>query len=352
MVEDRDALLPEQLPQASEDDAGLTRVVDGDGEPDCEVHRGGAPVRSGDALGHLGDPLLEQGERCGGEEADRGSQRRGVGDDVVRRRALQLGDGDDDGVEDVEGTRRHRVERQRDLGDRGHRVTGRLRLGAVAPGAVDGDLEVGETGHERTAAGGEAAADVGFDVDAVRGDDGHPGRLEDALGDHRLRPALALLGRLEHEDHGAGQLVAVGGEQPGRPDESGRVHIVAARVHRPVRRGEVEPGLLGHREGVHVPAQQDRRSRAPAAEDGDHRGERLPRRDLESQPRKRPEHLGLREGQLRAELGVGVERATQGDEIGKEGGRLGAEVGGRHGPDPSRAERHRRPGLYARSPGA
>jgi hypothetical protein len=60
--------------------------------------------------------------------------------------------------------------------------------------------------------------------------------------------AAALLAGLEHEDHVSGERVAVGGQQPGRPDEHGRMQVVPAGVHRSVDlAGEVQAGRFLHR---------------------------------------------------------------------------------------------------------
>ena len=326
MLHLHDPIGPEHLAEAAEHGRRLIGIVHGHGEPQAEVHLGGASVGPCDVLGDLADPLLQQRQRIGREEPDGGGQLRRVRDDVARLRTLELGHRDDDGIEDAERPRRHRVQRQRDLGDRGHGVAGGLRLGAVAAGAVDGQVEVGESGHERSALGREATALIGLDVDSIGGDDGHSGGVEETLGDHRLGTALDLLGGLEHEDDRAGDRLPVRGEQPGGADESGRVHIVPAGVHVPVRRGEVEPRLLLHRQRIHVSAQQHRGTGACAPEHGHHRGQALPRRDLEAEAGELVEDGLLRERQVVSEFGVRVQPAAQGDEIAEVALRLGAEI--------------------------
>ena len=58
---------------------------------------------------------------------------------------------------------------------------------------------------------------------------------------------------------GASQFVAVPVQQVHRLDQHGGMCIVAAGVHAAgYLTGKVEPGLLRHRQGVHVAAQQDR----------------------------------------------------------------------------------------------
>ena len=86
------------------------------------------------------------------------------------------------------------------------------------------------------------------------------GHVEEPFVEHEAGPVVALLARLEHEQHPPGELVAAGGEQLGRADQHRRVGVVAAGVHRVVDGGrEVEARVLGHRQGVHVAPQEDRR---------------------------------------------------------------------------------------------
>ena len=63
--------------------------------------------------------------------------------------------------------------------------------------------------------------------------------VEQAFLEHEAGAVVALLAGLEHEQHAAGELVAVRGEQLGGADEHRRVGVVAAGVHRrrrPARR--------------------------------------------------------------------------------------------------------------------
>jgi hypothetical protein len=123
---------------------------------------------------------------------------------------------------------------------------------------------------------------------------------------------VALLARLEHEQHPTGQLVAALGEQAGRTDQHRRVGVMAARVHRTVDLGgEVEPRVLGHREGVHVPAQQDRRARPGSGEQSGDAARRLVWGDVERQPLQRAQHLLPGDRQLVADLRPAVQRAAE-----------------------------------------
>jgi hypothetical protein len=86
-----------------------------------------------------------------------------------------------------------------------------------------------------------------------------------SLIDHFPGPGEALLTGLEHEDDAARELDA--GEQARRTREHRGVQVVAAGVHPSFGLGDVRhAGPLGHRQRVHVGAEQDGRSgwRAPS----------------------------------------------------------------------------------------
>ena len=69
---------------------------------------------------------------------------------------------------------------------------------------------------------------------------------------------MPLLARLEHEFDGAGQLVAVTVQQVHRLDQHCGMRVMPAGMHAAGDfAGKVEPGLLRHRQCVHVAAQQD-----------------------------------------------------------------------------------------------
>ena len=103
------------------------------------------------------------------------------------------------------------------------------------------------------------------------------------------------------------QLAAARVQETGRADEHRRVRVVTARVHAAVDlAGEVEPGVLGHRQRVHVAAQQhDRARRRPR----DRRPPTRPRARVHVEPEAvdRVEHgrLGPGQHQTRARDGDG-----------------------------------------------
>ena len=83
--------------------------------------------------------------------------------------------------------------------------------------------------------------------------------LEQPVRDHQTGATIALLAGLEHEFDGARQLVTMPVQQVHRLDQHRRMCIVAAGMHAAgYLAGVVEPGILRHRQGVHVAAQQDR----------------------------------------------------------------------------------------------
>ena len=80
-------------------------------------------------------------------------------------------------------------------------------------------------------------------------------------------------------------------------------------------RGEVEPGVLRHRQGVHVAAQQHRRARLRPLEQRDDAARRLVGRDRQRQPLERLQHAITGDRQFVAELGPLVQRAPQRDRV-------------------------------------
>lgn len=166
-------------------------------------------------------------------------------------------------------------------------------------------------------------------MQGVRGDDPLPGGVEHPLVDHDLRPALALLAGLEHEDDVPGQLLPVCGQQPGGADEPGDVQVVPARVHPAVEDGGVrEPGVLLDREGVHVAAQQDGGAGPAAAQYGGHGAERGAGAYLQAEAVQCGEDLRLGQRQVEAELGFPVQGVP---ECGQGGGEVTGLVEQGHG---------------------
>ena len=80
--------------------------------------------------------------------------------------------------------------------------------------------------------------------------------LHESCGDHLLSASEDLFARLEHELDRALQLVLMLFEQLRRSEQHRRVQIVSAAVTIAVCRSEGQPGLLGHRQRVHVASDQ------------------------------------------------------------------------------------------------
>lgn len=243
----------------------------------------------------------------------------GVRDHVLLRTGVQTADGHHHRIEDVEGPRHPVLQRRDHLADGGHRILGAVRRRPVAALTADRHLQDVRRRHHRPRTGGDPAAGqpVGRDVQGEGGVDAPARRVQDALLDHRAGAVVALLTRLEHEDDIAVQRLAPVREQGRGADEPGRVQIVSAAVHPTGDLGGVrEPRPFGHRQGVHVAAQQHRAAGAAAAQHGRDGGEVPAERDVEGEAFERGEYLLLGAGKLEAELRLAVQRAAEPDQIG------------------------------------
>ena len=144
--------------------------------------------------------------------------------------------------------------------------------------------------------------------------------LEQALLEHEPGAVVALLARLEHQQDPPGEVVPALHEQARGTQEHGDVRVVAAAVHRARVLGrELEARVLGQRQAVHVGPQQDRRARARALDDRDHRVGRLARPALEPDRAQRLDHHRLRPREPEADLGAPVEPAADLDDVGEHG---------------------------------
>jgi hypothetical protein len=119
-------------------------------------------------------------------------------------------------------------------------------------------------------------------VQGVRRSRCGPGSVQQALTQHVRRSVVALLAGLEHEHDVPGEPVAMGGQQPRRPDQHRRVQVMTAGVHGVVDLGaEGQVHLLVHRQRIHVASQEDDRAGACTSQHRGHRGQRLARGHLE-----------------------------------------------------------------------
>ena len=249
----------EEVRERVEEEMRLRVVVDRGGEDRLERDVCAQAVCRQELARHLGQLRLRPSSGLRGEGADADGQLRGLRDDVDGRARVEHSGREHDGVEDVEAAGDVLLQLAQERSTAGDGVERVLRSRGVAAQAADRDVEAGEGSHVR--AGPRVRVPlrlVGGHVHAVRTDDGDPCCVEDALVEHLPGPVPALLARLEHEDDVAGQVGPVRVEEVGRADEAGDVEVVPARVHRTVRGGEVEPGLLLDGQRIHVAAQQDR----------------------------------------------------------------------------------------------
>ena len=152
--------------------------------------------------------------------------------------------------------------------------------------------------------------------------------VEQALVQHHPGPAAALLAGLEHQHHPTRQITATGDQQPGRSHQHGDVGIVATGVHLAVLgRSELQPGVLGHLEGVHVGAQQGGGS-GPVPFEGGHDGRGGGAGgDLQAEAVEGLEDGLLGDRQIQAGLRVAVDAAAQLDGLIDKGSRFGQQGG-------------------------
>ena len=137
------------------------------------------------------------------------------------------------------------------------RVGAAVGHGAVAAGALEGDLPAVGGGQHGAGADGEAAGrDTRHVVHAV---DGVAVELvEQAFLDHHAGAAQPFFGGLEDEMHGAGE-VRFCCQMLGRAQQHGGVAVMAAGMHLVgVDRGVVEVVLFLQVQRIHVGAQADR----------------------------------------------------------------------------------------------
>ena len=161
--------------------------------------------------------------------------------------------------------------------------------------------------------------------------------VEEPLVEHVLRAAVALLAGLEHEEHPTRQLRPSIDEQPRRAQQHRDVGVVAAGVHRPVDLGgEVEPSVLGQRQGVHVGAEEDRRAGLGAVDQRGDGAEPAPEDRLEPEPLELLDDDRLGDRQIGPDLRVAMDPAADRHDVGQQRagvGEQGREVGrkfGRH----------------------
>ncbi len=251
----------------------------------------------------------------------------------MRGAGVDLRDRQHRGVADRDSPTDERLQRGHDLAGDRDRVDPVLRHRGMP--AAPGDRRVQRIRRREHRAGpsdDQPRAHVGRDVERER----RVGRgvAQQPVVDHEARAVMPFLARLEHEDDRAGQGLGPRAQCPRRADQHRGVRIMPARMHRAgVARREGQAGLLLHRQRVHVAAQQHGAAivahlSASAAQDRDEARRRRPLANLQRQSRKRRLRLLRRTGTVEPDLGVGVDRAAQLDQVGQFVRARGGPVGG------------------------
>ena len=142
--------------------------------------------------------------------------------------------------------------------------------------------------------------------------------IEQSILDHQPRARVPLFAGLEHELHGARQLVAMAMQEMHCLHQHGRVRVVAASMHASLEfTGKVEARFLGHGERIHVAAQKDGaaalRAGPGAHERDDEAGGRGPPFDLHIEPFDPVEHGLGGQRKIETQFRLGVNAAAQVD---------------------------------------
>ena len=136
--------------------------------------------------------------------------------------------------------------------------------------------------------------------------------LQQPLIEHVLGAMVALLARLEHEQHTAGDLVPACRQDSGCRRQHRGVRVVTAGVHAAVAlRREVEPGVLVERQRIHVAAQQHRRTGFAPGQQRSNARRRLVQGDVERQSVEGFEDEITGDREIIAQFGTLVERSPE-----------------------------------------
>src|SRR5438105_5301001 len=136
-----DRLGAEQLTGGVEHEAGEVRVVHGDRITADQVHVDGGSMGGRHALRDAAHAFEHTLAGVFGDGPDRAEQARRVGDHVARRPRLDLGDGHDRRIEDVDPAGYEGLERLHDLARDRNRIEAVVRRRGVAPLAAHHDLQ-------------------------------------------------------------------------------------------------------------------------------------------------------------------------------------------------------------------
>ncbi len=204
-----------------------------------------------------------------------------LGNNVVGRAGVKLGDRNDASIERIDIARGDGLKRGHDLSAHDHRIDALMGHRRVAAPAFDDDRDLVGRGHERPRAQLEGAdrqrRHVMHPIDFLDAE-----RVHEPVVDHRLRARAAFLGGLKDHHRLAGE-VAGFSQAPRRAEQHGGVPVMPAGVHFPRDPGAIgEVGFFLDRQRVHIGAEPDRARRGSpgAANDADHAGAADSRLDL------------------------------------------------------------------------
>ena len=228
-------------------------MVEGDGIVELEVDLDRGTIGCANAVADRDDPVAGIGGHFGAQRAHGAGELNLFGDDVVRIAAVELGDGQNGGIERIGVARHDGLQRLHELAADHDRVDGAIRHGRMAAAALDGERELGRRRHDRARPDRELAdRQTGLVVHAVNRFDGEP--VHDAFFHHHAPAAATFFRRLE--DHGdRAREVARFGQIFGGTQQHGRVPVVAASMHGARRGGRIgRAGNFGERQRIHVGA--------------------------------------------------------------------------------------------------
>ncbi len=253
------------------------------------------------------------------ERSEGAEQLSAAGDDIVRRARIDLRNREDGRIGDRDSAGDVRLERHHDFAGNGDRIQAFVRHRRMAASARDrGADRIRRSKQRPRPSGNRAARHVWPDVECEGGVGTTAGKhiVDKVVLDHEPCAMIALLPRLKHEDNGAGEAFAQSAKRAGGANQHRAVRVMAASVHRArVAGGEGKPGLLLHRQRVHVAAEQHRPPIvAAAAEDCDEAAGRRPLAIFERQPGERRFDLGRGARAIEADLRVGMNRAAKLDD--------------------------------------
>ena len=196
----------------------------------------------------------------------------------------------------------------------------------MAACALDRDAQdIGRGKHGPGTPSEYAARRIGHDMER----EGRIGqRVDQAVVEHEARTVMAFFAGLEHELHGAGQLVAPGAQHFRRADQHRNMRVMPAGVHRTAYlRAVIQTSIFVQRQRIHVTAQQNRAAVGGAFQCRNQAGCGRPLAKLQRQTFKRGLDLGDCFWVLQAKLWLGMNGAPQFDKIGQEALGVVAPVG-------------------------